>query len=180
MNDQTMQGLLAAPVTPADHIFGPESAKITLVEYGDFECPLCRQAYPVVRLLLKHFEDQLRFVFRQFPLREVHRHAELAAEAAEVAGGQQKFWRMHNLLLEKRLHLNAQNLRRCAEEVELDLVRYDFEMNDHIYLQRVQENIESGVTSGVRAAPTFFVNGVMHDVSFGIGKLRTAIEAAVR
>ncbi len=169
--------MLAVPVTHGDHILGPETARITLVEYGDFECPNCAQAYPAVKMLRRHFGERVRFVFRHFPLREVHPHAELAAEAAEIAGGQGKFWSMHDLLFENQLHLKAKSLRRYAEEAEVDLKRYDYEMNDHVYLQRVQEHIDGGNRSGVRVTPTFFINGTVHDVSFGLEHLQQAIAA---
>jgi len=171
---------LAVPVNHSDHFLGSHVARVTVVEYGDFECPSCGQAYPAVKIMLKHFGDKLRFVYRHFPLREVHPHAELAAEAAEAAGAQHKFWAMHDLLFGNQLHLKAADLRRYAEQAELDLERYDYEMGDHVYLQRVQEHLESGKMSVVRATPTFFVNGIMHDVSFGIANLQSAIEAALR
>src|SRR6202795_836790 len=135
---------LAVPVDSTDHVLGPETARVIVVEYGDFECPNCAQAYPAVKILLKHFEHRIRFVFRHFPLTEVHPHAELAAEAAEAAGAQHKFWPMHELLFENQLHLKAKSLRQYAAKAELDLERYDYEMSDHVYLQRVQEDIESG------------------------------------
>jgi protein-disulfide isomerase len=177
MNQHPGSIMLAVPVSHLDHILGAETARVTLVEYGDFECPNCGQAYPAVKILLRHFGERLRFVFRHFPLREVHPHAELAAEAAEAAGAQRKFWRMHDLLFENQLHLKAGNVRRYAEDSDLDLERYDYEMNDHVYLQRVHEHIDGGVRSRVRATPTFFVNGVFHDVSFGLEHLQQAIEA---
>ena len=169
--------MLAVPVSLGDHILGLETAKITLVEYGDFECPNCGQAYPAVKILRRHFGERMRFVFRHFPLREVHPNAELAAEAAAAAGAQSKFWPMHDLLFENQLHLKAKSLRRYAEEAGLDLERYDYEINDHVYLQRVQEHIDGGTRSGVRSTPTFFVNGIVHDVSFGLEHLQQAIEA---
>ncbi|HEY6282280.1 MAG TPA: DsbA family protein [Burkholderiales bacterium] len=180
MNKHTAPFTLAVPVTHADHFLGPESAKITVVEYGDFECPECGQAYPAVKILLKHFGDRVRFVFRHFPLVEVHPHAEVAAEAAEAADAQDKFWQMHNLLFEHQLHLKAKQLRQYASEAELDLERYDYEMGDHVYLQRVQEHIESGKKSGVRSTPTFFVNSAIQDVSFGMEQLYQAIEIMLR
>jgi len=122
----------------------------------------------------------VRFVFRHFPLREVHPNAELAAEAAEAAGAQHKFWNMHDVLFEHQLHLKTKSLRQYAEKVELDLERYDHEMEDHLYLQRVQEHVSGGTGSGVRATPTFFLNGVVQDVSFGMQRLRTAIDAGLR
>jgi protein-disulfide isomerase len=171
---------LAVPVNQTDHILGPASAKVTLVEYGDFECPSCGQAYPAVGMLLKHFEGRMRFVFRHFPLREVHPHAELAAEAAEAAGAQGKFWEMHRLLFEHQSHLKAKSLREYAEKLELDLTRYDFEMKDQVYLQRVQEHIAGGIQSGIRSTPTFYINGELHDTSFGFQQLQGAIDAALR
>jgi protein-disulfide isomerase len=171
---------LAVPVNHGDHFLGLTSAKVTVVEYGDFECPSCGQAYPAVNILLKHFGDRMRFVFRHFPLREVHPHAELAAEAAEAAGAQNKFWHMHNLLFEHQLHLNARSVRQYAAEAELDLERYDYEMKDHVYLQRIQEQVSGGTRSGVRATPAFFVNGMVQDVSFGFQQLQTAIETLLR
>ena len=172
--------LLAVAVNHADHAAGPDAAQLTLVEYGDFECPNCGQAYPAVKILRQHFGERMRFVFRHFPLREVHPHAELAAEAAESAGAQRKFWLMHDLLFENQSHLKAKGLRRYAEQAELDLERYDYEMNEHIYLQRVQEHIDGGLRSGVRSTPTFFVNGVLQDVSFGLEHLRQAIEGRLK
>src|SRR6266566_2784396 len=157
---------LAVPFNHSDHALGPAWAKVTVVEYGDFECPSCGQAYPAVKMLLRHFGDRVRFVFRHFPLVEVHPHAELAAEAAEAAGAQHRFWPMHDLLFEHQQHLKAISLRQYALQAELDLDRYDYEMNEHVYLQRVHEHIDGGAKSGVRSTPGFFVNGAVQDVSF--------------
>ena len=170
---------LAVPVSHADHALGPASAKVTLVEYGDFECPSCGQAYPAVKMLLERFGDGVRFVYRHFPLLEVHPHAELAAEAAETAGAQHKFWQMHDLLFEYQLHLKANNLRQYALQAELDLDRYDYELKEHVYLQRVHEHIDGGAKSGVRSTPAFFLNGAVQDVSFGLEGLHKALEAAL-
>ena len=152
---------------------------MTLVEYGDFECPNCGQARHAVDMLLNHFAGGLRLVYRHYPLRDVHPLAELAAEAAEAAGAQGKFWEMHSLLFENQLHLKAKNLRQYAAKIELDLARYDYEMADHVYLQRVQEHIAGGRDSGIRGTPAFFINGVLHDSTFGFERLRAAIEAAL-
>ena len=180
MNQQAISNALAVPLNHTDHILGVESAKVTLLEYGDFECPSCGQAYHAVKILLKHFGNRVRFVFRHFPQREVHPHAELAAEAAEAAGAQHKFWQLHDLLFENQLHLKEKKLREYAAQAELDLERYDYEMGDHVYLQRVLEHLESGNKSEVRSTPTFFINGVMHDVSFGLEHLQRAIESELR
>ena len=135
---------LAVPVNHSDHFTGSHTATVTVVEYGDFECPSCGQAYPAVKMMLRHFGEKIRFVYRHFPQREVHPHAELAAEAAEAAGAQHKFWPMHDLLFENQRHLKANSLRQYAAKTELALERFDFEMGDHVYLQRVQEHLASG------------------------------------
>lgn len=171
---------LSTPVDATDHVLGPAHAPVTLVEYGDLECPNCKQAAPAVKLILKHFEGRLRFAFRHFPLEEVHPHALQAALAAESAGGQGKFWQMHDLLFENQAHLKPQHLRAYAQKLELDMVRFDADMEDEIYLQRIREHIEGGKASGVRGTPTFFLDGRVHDASFGMQPLRDAIEAALR
>ncbi len=169
-----------APVTPADHIHGPHDAPLTLIEFGDFECPNCRQAAPAVKLLVARFSSQLRFIWRQFPLEEVHPHALGAALAAEAAAGQGKFWPMHDLLLAHQDHLRAKQLRAYAEQLELDMVRYDAEIGDEVYLQRVREHQEDGRRAGVRATPGFFLNGRFVDASFGIEHLVQAVERVAR
>ena len=168
---------LSVPVNPSDHNLGPSHAPVTLVEYGDFECPNCKQAAPAVKLLLQRFAGRVRLVWRNFPLEEVHPHALQAALAAEVAAGQGKFWPMHDLLFDNQRHLKPPQLRTCAERLELDMVRYDADMADTVYLQRVREDIESGRASGVRATPTFYVNGVLQDVSAGLQGLFDRVEA---
>lgn len=174
MNRASEPFTLAVPVDQTDHVLGPEVG-VVVVEYGDFECPSCAQAYPAVKQLLKHFEHRIRFAFRHFPLTEVHPHAQLAAEAAEAAGAQHKFWPMYDALFQHRLHLKAKDLRGYAESLELDLERFDFELSDQVYRQRVNEHVESGRRSGVRATPTFFVDGAVIDVSFGLDHLFEAV-----
>jgi protein-disulfide isomerase len=168
---------LVLPVGGADHILGPAHAAVTVVEYGDFECPNCKQAAPAVKLLLRRFDGQVRFVYRHFPLEGVHPHALRAALAAETAGAQGKFWPMHDLLFENQNHLKLAQLRRYAEWLDLDMARYDAEMAGELYLQRVREHIESGERSGVRGTPGFFVNGIIEDVSFGMQRLFDAVAA---
>jgi len=171
---------LAVPVGPIDHVIGAEHAPITLVEYGDFECPNCRQAAPTVRLLIGRFPARIRFVFRHFPLEEIHGHALLAAQATEAANAQGQFWKMHDLLFAHQSQLQKRHLREYAEQAELDLARFDMELNDEIYLQRVREHIDGGRRSGVRATPGFFVNGHIQDVSFGIHQLVDSVEAELQ
>lgn len=167
---------LALPVNQTDHVLGAAHAAVTLVEYGDFECPNCKQAAPVVKLVLQHFGNRVRFIYRHFPLEEVHPHALYAALSAETAAAQHKFWPMHDLLFEHQDRLQVKQLRRYAEQLELDLLRYDADMKDEVYLQRIREHIGSGQRSGVRATPTFFINGVLHDVSFGLKSLFDSVE----
>jgi len=171
---------LFLPVNASDHSLGPAHAPIVLVEYGDFECPNCKQAAPVVKHLLERFARHLRVVWRNFPLEGVHPHALNAALAAETAGAQHKFWPMHDLLFVNQEHLKLPQLRRYAQQLDLDMPRYDREMDDTVYLQRVREHIESGNRSHVRSTPTFFVNGMLQDVSFGLEALEKRIEEEAR
>src|SRR5437773_5090412 len=171
---------LAVAVNPTDHHLGASHAPVTVVEYGDFECPNCKQAAPGVKLLLARFPGRVRLVWRHFPLEEVHPHALDAALAAEVAAGQGKFWPMHDLLFENQRHLKRPQLRSYAQRLELDMVRYDADMADTVYLQRVREDIAGANASGVRSTPTFFLNGVIQDVSFGLEALFKQAEAALR
>jgi protein-disulfide isomerase len=171
---------LAVPVSAVDHVLGPGHAPVTLVEYGDFECPNCKQAVPAVKLLVERFAGRIRFVFRHFPLEDVHPHALHAAQAAEIAGGQGRFWPMHDLLFDNQSHLKLPQLRSYAERLELDMARYTAEMDDEVYLQRIREHIEGGVQSGARGTPTFFINGMRHDASYGLRSLVEGVEAALR
>jgi protein-disulfide isomerase len=171
---------LTTPVTPTDHAIGPKDAKVAVVEYGDFECPNCKQAAPAVKLLLERFAGRIQFVYRHFPLEEVHPHALLAAEAAESAGAQGKFWLMHDLLFANQSRLKAHQLSSYAERLRLDMVHYAADIKDHVYLQRIREHEQSGRESGVRSTPTFFVNRNLHDVSFGVTRLFETVEILLR
>lgn len=177
-NEQVFQ--LSPPVQSYDHMRGRSHAAVTVVEFGDFECPNCKQAAPAVQLLLERFEERVRFVFRHFPLEEVHPHALMAAQAAEAAGAQGMFWQMHDLLFENQTHLKKQHLHSYAERLGLDMTRYTAEMDDEIYLQRVREHLDSARKSGARGTPTFFVNGLLQDVSFGMRALFDAVEGTLK
>ena len=170
---------LVIPVDIRDHSLGHPHAAVVLVEYGDFQCPICKQAAPLLKLLLHRFPLHLKLVFRHFPLTNVHPQALDAALAAETAGAQRKFWPMHDLLLENQQHLKPAHLRRFAERLELNMTRYDIEMADTVYLQRVREHIEGGIRSGVRATPGFFLDGRRVDVSFGLDAVAEQVKAAV-
>jgi len=170
---------LAVPVQSTDHIRGPHTAGIAVVEYGDFECPDCRRVYPATQMLVQHFGNRIAFVYRHYPLTEVHPHAELAAEISEIAGAQGKFWEMHAKLFEHPGQLDEKHFRRFAQEIDLDMVRYQAELDDHVYLQRVQEHIAGAKKSGARGTPTFYLNGVIQDVSAGMDPILKHIHAAL-
>jgi protein-disulfide isomerase len=168
------------PVGPADHVRGPDHATVTLVEYGDFECPHCKNAVGAVNMLLSRFDGQVRLVFRNFPLVEIHPHALQAAVAAECAGAQGRFWQMHDLLFEKQSRLGMPQLESYARSLGLDMARFDADMEGEVYLQRVREQRLGGDASGVRSTPGFFVNGRIQDVSYGLHALLAAVEAELR
>jgi protein-disulfide isomerase len=169
-----------AALAAADHVLGDAHAKLTLLEYGDYECPACIQAEPLMQHLVDTHRGQLRFVFRHFPLVEVHPNAELAAEAAEAAAAQGQFWPMHNLLYAQAHHLTPAALTGYAQSLGLEMNRFNAEMIDHIHTQRIQEHRRAGVRSGLRATPAFFLNGKAVDVSFGFKKLDEAVQAALK
>jgi protein-disulfide isomerase len=171
---------LTVPVSAVDHVLGPGHALVTLVEYGDFECPNCKQAVPAVKSLVERFAGRIRFAFRHFPLEDVHPHALHAAQAAEISGGQDKFWPMHDLLFDHQSHLKLPQLHSYAERLQLDMARYTADLDDEVYLQRIREHIAGGVQSGVRGTPTFFINGMLRDVSYGLRSLVEGVEAALR
>src|SRR6202171_1798794 len=177
MSNPASPRIPALSLSPVDNFLGPPDAPGVGIEYGDFECPVCAQAYHGVKIMLKHFKHRIRFAFRHFPIVAALPHAELAAEAAEAAGAQGKFWQMHDRLFENQQHLKAKALRQYAEAIELDLARFDAELADHIYLQRVQEHLASGRACGVHSTPCFFVDGSVVDISFGMERLSKAIEA---
>ena len=160
-------GTLTPPVGPNDHAAGPADAPVTLVEYGDFECPYCGQAYPIVKALQERLGKRLRFVFRHFPLSESHPHAEHAAETAEAAGAQGRFWEMHDALYEHQRALRDEALIGYATELGLDAARVARELEDGAWTARVQADFRGGVRSGVNGTPTFFINGERYDGSWG-------------
>ena len=172
---------LAVPVGERDHVMGQAaSARVTLVEYGDFECPHTRRARPVVRRLGREFGDLLLFVFRNFPLTRIHPHARAAAEAAEAAASQGRYWEMHELLLDNQRHLEDEDLRRYAQRLGLDPERFDRELAQHAHARRVREDLRGGVKSGVGGTPTFFINGLRHEGPNDLPTLWAAIKRAAR
>jgi protein-disulfide isomerase len=170
---------LTMPVTEdRDHIRGPADAAVTLVQYGDYECPYCGAAYPIIKEVQARMGERLRFVFRNFPITTSHPHAEQAAEAAEAAASQEKFWQMHDLLYENQRRLRDQDLHAYAEQLELNIELFDKELTEHVHAERVHEDFLSGVRSGVNGTPTFYINGRRHDDSYDFETLLAALERA--
>jgi NhaA family Na+:H+ antiporter len=167
---------LKPPVGDRDHIRGPVDAPVTLVEYGDYECPHCRQVAPIIVQLRERFGDRLRYAFRHFPISTTHPHAQLAAEAAEAAAAQDKFWEMHDRIFEHPGPLDRQHLVRCAQEIGLDVERFEHELDEHVYADRVREDFLSGVRSGANGTPAFFLNGVRYDGPWDLDSLIAEIQ----
>ena len=160
---ETSLATLSPPVDPArDHVRGSIDAPATLVEYGDFQCPYCGDAYPVVGELLERFGDHLRFVFRHMALSDLHPRARAAALAAEAAGAQDRFWEMHDRLFTHQLELGDAELRGHAQALGLDLERFARELREGVHAARIDEDYRSGVRSGIPSTPRFFLNGVIH------------------
>jgi protein-disulfide isomerase len=151
---------------------------VTLVEYGDYECPYCGAAYPIVKQIQGQMGDRLQFVFRNFPITTSHPHAEQAAEAAETAASQEKFWEMHDVLYENQRHLEDEDLRSYAAQLGLDVEMFERELAEHVHAARVRADFMSGVRSGVNGTPTFYINGVRYDDSYEPEVLLAALEEA--
>jgi protein-disulfide isomerase len=170
---------LSAPLSAHDHAQGAGDAVVTLVEYGDYQCPHCGRAYPIVKEVQRQLGAQLRFVFRNFPLNQIHPNAQHAAEAAEAAGVQGRFWEMHDMLFENQHALLDGNLRDYAAALGLDRERFDGDLAGHVHAARVRKDFLSGVKSGVNGTPTFFINGIRYDEPWDVGSLVGALESSV-
>jgi protein-disulfide isomerase len=169
---------LTPPLTAEDHVDGPERAELELVMYGDFQCPYCTAAYPIVHRIRDQLAGRLLFAFRHFPLRDIHPDAERAAEAAEAAAAQGAFWQMHDRMYEAGGALSREDLIRYAAELGLDSDRVAAELDSSVHAPRVQRDVDSGLASGVTGTPGFFVGGRMHRGSFDAQSLRAALEAS--
>ena len=169
---------LRESVGAADHRAGPDDAPLTLVEYGDYECPHCGAAHPIVQEVRRRLGSRLRFVFRHFPLSELHPHAVLAAEAAEAAGAQGRFWEMHDSLFADQDALELEDLVRRAQDLGLDVARFERELRDGVHRAAVETSFRTGVRSGVNGTPTFFINGVRHDGRWDAESLVDALAIA--
>lgn len=179
MNEKAGQDL-KVPVSPTDHVRGSPEARITVVEYGDFECPICRSAEPGIRMLLDQHASTVRLIYRHFPIESAHPHALMAAEAAEAAAAEGKFWEMHDLLMRQTARLDRKALHDYAAGLGLDLAQFTAALDDEIYRQRVREHVDGAVRSHVRTSPGLFVNGTLCDVSGGLHALGDAIAHHLR
>jgi protein-disulfide isomerase len=158
---------LTLPVNSSrDHVLGPRKAPVTLLEYGDYECPYCRQANLIVGQVVQQLGNEMCFAFRNFPLTQIHLHAQHAAEAAECAGAQNKFWEMHDILYENQQDLEDENLVEYVEVLELNMSRFQDNFYNHTFALRVREDFLSGIRSGVNGTPTFYINGMRYNYSW--------------
>lgn len=158
-----MSILLKPPVNSTDHIRGNSNAPLELVEYGDFECSDCGHAYPIIKTIQQTLGDDLKFVFRNFPLTQIHPHAINAAVAAEAAALQNKFWEMHDMILQNQKHLESEDLLVYAIKIGLDPNQFENDMQNNALRAKVEADFESGVRSGVNRTPSFFINGVKYE-----------------
>lgn len=180
MSDQTSisdSAELIQPVDETDHTHGPADAPVTVVQYGDYECPYCGRAYPVIKAVQEKMGARLLFVFRNFPLKQMHPHAMRAAEAAEAAGAQGQFWEMHDFLYEHQDALEDDDLRRYAKDLGLDTTEFERSVfEEHLHSQQIKKDFKSGIHSGVNGTPTFFINGIRYDGPLTEDDLSTSIE----
>jgi len=169
------RAIFTLPTAGRDHILGPIDAPIKLLEYGDFECPFCGQAYPIVKTIQRELGDSLCFAFRHFPLTNMHPHSEHAAEATEAADAQGKFWEMHGLLFENQGALEDEDLAGYAKILGIDVTRLMAEILSGAYSERIREDLGSGARGGVNGTPTFFINGERYDGAQGLDALLAAL-----
>jgi protein-disulfide isomerase len=169
--------MLKIPVTSDDHIQGDEKAPAVLVEYGDYECPHCGHAHPIIKAVQKHFGKRLAFVFRNFPLNQIHPNAEPSAESAEFAAAHDRFWQMHDGIFENQENLGVPLLLELAQDLSLSAPDLQTALTSREYQPRVRADFQGGVRSGVNGTPTFFINGHRHDGSFELEDLTAAITA---
>jgi protein-disulfide isomerase len=167
---------LSVEVSEGDHIVGRKDARLTLVEYGDYECSYCGEAYSIVKNIQSQLGDRLRFVFRNFPLSQMHPHAAKAAQAAESANAQGSFWEMHDLLYENQQSLNDEDLMKYAAKLKMNKAKFTEDLKNDAYEEKIQADFMSGAESGVNGTPTFFINGARFDGDWENGELLTALQ----
>ena len=171
---------LKPPVSEQDHVKGDLHAPVVLVEYGDFQCPYCGAAYPIVKQIEKDYKEKMAFVFRHFPLAEIHPFAQAAAVASEAAANQGKFWQMHALIYENQHLLGLEMLLQLAESLKLDMNIFSHDFKDPKLFKKVEDNFESGILSGVNGTPSFYINGIKFNDSYDHESLTRAIDQAIK
>lgn len=174
-----IDGVQRTEISEYEWILGDVNAPVTILEYGDFECPYCRAARPVLRQLVDRNEGQVRLIYRHFPITSLHPHAELAAEASEAAGSQDLFWEMHDMIFTHQNALEFDNLVSYAEAVGADATRFADELARHMYLEEVRRDFEKGIIDGVNGTPTLFINGVRYDGPREYNLMQAAIDLAL-
>jgi protein-disulfide isomerase len=174
--DDVAESKLLLPLQPEDHVHGVPEARYTLVEYGDYECPGCGKLFLVIRELYNRLQDEICLAFRHYPRSGSHPHAQQAAEAAEAAGAQEKFWEMHDLLFQNQAALTTKDLQRYADQLALDAKRFRSELKDRAYEDRVREDFRRGVANGVYGTPALFINGVRHDGALDLESLSAKLK----
>jgi protein-disulfide isomerase len=170
---------LIPAVNGNDHIFGNTTAQIELVEYGDYECPYCGRAYPIVKEIQQNLGSEIKFVFRNFPLSKIHPHAFFAAVATEAAGLQNKFWDMHDIIFENQKTLDVENVLLFAGSIGLDLEHFKNDIQQKALIEKVDQDFESGIRSGVNRTPTFFINGEKYLYDWGEGQLLNYLQRQI-
>jgi protein-disulfide isomerase len=171
---------LTVPVTIGlDHIRGSVNAPITIVEYGDFECPYTGMAHPVIKELMRQFNAKIYFAYRNFPLNDIHPHSQHAAEAAEAAAAQDKFWQMYDYLFEHQKALDDHHLLEYAQKVGLNIDKFKKEMLEHVYAPLINKSLKSGIDSGVQGTPTFFINGERYEDSWDLDTLSSFVKKSL-
>ena len=169
---------LRFPINDHDHVVGPADAPVTLVEYGDYQCPHCQAAWPQVELVLRHFGQDLRYAYRHFPIATMHPLAKPAAECAEFAGAHGLFWEMHSAIFANGHQLSGAALFALASQLQLDVAELRSALERGDYSPKVESDFQSGIRSGVNGTPCFFVNGQRHDGTYAAADLAAAIDAA--
>lgn len=175
---ERMEPGLVVPVSERDHARGAEGAPVTVVEYGDYECPYCERAHPIVKRMLAEMPGVVRFVFRNFPQNSVHKYASVAAQAAEAAGGQGKFWEMHDLLYEHQDELGEVDMVQFGLRAGVEIYKFQADLAGEVYAKRVRDDFRGGVRSGVNGTPTFFINGKRYEGKLEYEELAGAVREA--
>jgi protein-disulfide isomerase len=178
MSSSPPEPILSEPLDASDHLTGLPEAPVILLEYGDYECPTCLKAFPIIKQLLKQMPDVLQVAFRHFPQNSIHPHASVAAQAAEAAGAQGKFWKMHDALFTYQDRMDEWDMSQYALKAELELYKFEADLSSERFARRVARDLESGRRGGVRKTPTLFINGIFYPGPLEVSALAEAIQRA--